>query len=112
VLSAYRAVEGAGVAAVVFDELRIAVGRLLGMGGDVLFPQPLQGDALAPQFTVDSSTRSPCVWRTLAAGSSAAARATSPSTARADHSRPVSLAAVTYLLTTPLDNCKARAIFS
>jgi len=44
VLLAYRAVEGAGVAAVVFDELRIAVGRLLGMGGDVLFPQPLQGD--------------------------------------------------------------------
>ncbi|MNS78704.1 hypothetical protein D3C72_1123290 [compost metagenome] len=54
VLLAHRAFEGAGVAAVVLDELGIAVGRLLGMGGDVLLPQQLQGDALAPQFAVDS----------------------------------------------------------
>ena len=35
------------------DELGVAVGWLLGMGGDVLLPQQLQGDALAPQFAVE-----------------------------------------------------------
>ena len=53
VLLTHRALERAGVAAVVLDELGVAVGRLLGMGGDVLLPQQLQGDALAPQFAVD-----------------------------------------------------------
>ena len=36
------------------DDLGVAVGRLLGMGSDVLLPQQLQGDAFAPQFAVDA----------------------------------------------------------
>lgn len=73
VLLTHQVFEGAGVAAVMLDELGVAVGRLLGMGGDILLSPQLQGDALAPQFTVDSDQIRqhllPQVWRSLAAGS-------------------------------------------
>ena len=41
VLLVHRALEGTDVAAVVLDELGVAVGRLIGMSGGVLFPQQL-----------------------------------------------------------------------
>ncbi len=47
VLLAHRALEGTGVAAVMLDELGIAVGRLVGMSGGVLLPQQLQRHAFA-----------------------------------------------------------------
>ena len=50
----HRALERLGVTPVVLDELGVAVGRLPRMRGEILLPQQLQGDALAPQLAVDT----------------------------------------------------------
>ena len=63
-------------------------------------------------LSTSGGTRSPRGLFVGADANKAAASAASSMAASAGQSSPATRAAVTYLLTTPLDNCKARAIFS
>jgi hypothetical protein len=52
---AHRALQPQRVAPIPFAELAVAVGRLPGMGGDVLFPQQHERHAFAPQLLVGAA---------------------------------------------------------